>query len=298
MWTTESRARHDRGKLRYPSDLTDDEWSLVAPVDTLRGSTPPAKPGGRKRKKDERQLVNGIMYVLSTGCQWRYVPKDLPPRSTLHDDLDLCNYDGTIEKIHHTLYVKCREQAGREASPTACVIDSQSVKSAEKGGGRIDPNGYDAGKKIKGKKRHILVDTIGLLLHAVVHPADIQDPVGDSEAASLRESRDGGGLVLSTLFGMYPFLRKLFADAGYQGPQFQSAVTNVMPQLSIEIVKRSDQAKGFVVLPRRWVVEPTLAWLNRCRRLAKDFENLTRMAMAFIRLASIRLMLRRLCNPT
>jgi transposase len=104
-------------------------------------------------------------------------------------------------------------------------------------------------------------------------------------------------LVLSTLFGKYPFLLKVFADAGYQGPQFQSGVTNVMPQLSIEIVKRSDQAKGFVVLPRRWVVERTLAWLNRCRRLAKDFENLTRMAMAFIRLASIRLMLRRICNP-
>ena len=122
------------------------------------------------------------------------------------------------------------------------------------------------------------------MLHAIIHPADIQD-------------RDGGILLLATLFGMYPFLKKLFADGGYQGPQFASAVANVMPQLSIEIVKRSDQAKGFVVLPRRWVVERTLAWLNRCRRLAKDFENLTRMALAFIRLASIRLMLRRLCNP-
>src|SRR5271170_4555370 len=121
--------------------------------------------------------------------------------------------------------------------------------------------------QIKGIKRHILVDTVGLLLHAVVHPADIQD-------------RDGGALVLSTLFGMYPFLVKLFADGGYQGPQFQSAVADVMPQLSIEIVKRSDQARGFEVLPRRWVVERTLAWLGRCRRLAKDFENLTRMAVA------------------
>jgi transposase len=123
-----------------------------------------------------------------------------------------------------------------------------------------------------------------LLLHAVVHPADIQD-------------RDGGVLVLSTLFGRYPFLLKLFGDAGYQGPKFHSAVAAIMPQLSIEIVKRSDQAKGFEVLPRRWVVERTLAWLGRCRRLAKDFENLTRMAVAFIRLASIRLMVRRLCNP-
>ena len=118
----------------------------------------------------------------------------------------------------------------------------------------------------------------------MVHPADIQD-------------RDGGVLVLSTLFGMYPFLLKLFADGGYQGPKFAEAVAEVMPNLSIEIVKRSDKATSFVVLPRRWVVERTLAWLNRCRRLAKDFENLTRMALAFIRVASIRLMLRRLCNP-
>jgi transposase len=128
MWTTETRARHDRSKLRYPSDLTGDEWFLIEPL------IPPAKHGGRERQKNEREFVNGIMYVLSTGCQWRYIPKDLPPKSTLHDYLGLWNYDGTLTKIHHTLYMLCREQAGREASPTACVIDSQSVKSAEKGG--------------------------------------------------------------------------------------------------------------------------------------------------------------------
>jgi len=128
MWSAETRARHDRSKLRYPSDLTDDEWAIVGPL------IPPAKRGGRKREKDERELVNGIMYVLSTGCPWRFVPRDLPPRSTLYDYLVLWTYSGTLEKIHHTLYVKCREQAGREASPTACAIDSQSVKSAEKGG--------------------------------------------------------------------------------------------------------------------------------------------------------------------
>ena len=122
-------------------------------------------------------------------------------------------------------------------------------------------------------------------MHAVVHPADIQD-------------RDGGVLVLSTLFGMYPFLLKLFVDGGYQGPRFRGAVATIMPQLEVEVVKRSDQAKGFEVLPKRWVVERTLAWLGRCRRLAKDFENLTRNALAFLRLASIRLMLRRLCNPS
>jgi transposase len=122
------------------------------------------------------------------------------------------------------------------------------------------------------------------LLHAVVHPADIQD-------------RDGGILVLKTLFGLFPFLRKLFADSGYQGPKFQKALAMILPQLETDIVRRSDQAKGFEVLPRRWVVERTFAWLNRCRRLAKDWENLSRNALAFLKLASIRLMLRKLCNP-
>jgi transposase len=158
-------------------------------------------------------------------------------------------------------------------------------KRQERGkrGARIDPNGYDAGKKIKGKKRHILVDTVGLLLHAVVHPADLRD-------------RDGGKLVLATLFGLHPFLRKLFADGGYQGPKFRAAQKKILPHLVTEIVKRSHQARGFEVIPRRWVVERTFEWLGRCRRLAKDFENLTRNALAFIRLASIRLMVRKLCS--
>ncbi len=128
MWTPENRGRYDRDHLRYPSDVTDEEWGLIAPL------IPPAKRGGNKRHVDVREVVNGIMYVLSTGCQWRAVPKDLPPRSTLFDYLDLWIYDGTLDRIHHGLYQKCREQAGREANPTACIIDSQSVKSAEKGG--------------------------------------------------------------------------------------------------------------------------------------------------------------------
>ena len=207
----------------------------------------------------------------------------MPPRSTVHGYFDLWDWDGTLDRIHHELYVKCHESIGREASPTAAIIDSQSVKSAEKGGA-YDPPGYDAGKKIKGKNRHILIDTQGLLIHAVIHAADIQD-------------RDGGALVMSTMFGMYPFLRKIFADGGYQGPLFRAAVKKIMARLNVEIVKRSDAAKGFVVLPRRWVVERTFAWLGRCRRLAKDWECLNRKALAFLRLASIRLMLRKLCNP-
>ena len=127
MWTAQNRRRYDRSQLRYPSDLTDDEWAHVAPL------IPPAKPGGNKRSIDVREVMNGIMYILSTGCQWRAIPKDLPPRSTLFDYLDLWSWDGTLERIHHELYVKCREREEREASPTAAIIDSQSVKSAEKG---------------------------------------------------------------------------------------------------------------------------------------------------------------------
>ena len=128
MWTAKNRGRYDRSALRYPSDLTDDEWALVEPL------IPPARCGGNKRHVDEREVMNGIMYILSTGCQWRAIPKDLPPRSTVHDYLDLWSYDGTLDRIHHALYVECRERGKREASPTAAIIDSQSVKSAEKGG--------------------------------------------------------------------------------------------------------------------------------------------------------------------
>jgi transposase len=177
-------------------------------------------------------------------------------------------------------------RSGRKARQSDGLRDRQpKCEKRGKGGRRIDPSGYDAAKKVNGKKRHILVDTLGLLLHAIVHPANIQD-------------RDGGVLLLSTLFGMYPFLLKLFADAGYQGPLFADAVAKCLRPLAVEIVKRPAHAKGFEVLPMRWVVERTLAWLNRCRRLAKDFENLTDNALAFLRLASIRLMLRRLCNPS
>jgi len=128
MWTAENRARYDRSRLRYPSDLTDEEWALIEPCISL------AKRGGNKRTVNLREVTNGLMYVLSTGCQWRAIPKDLPPRSTLYDYFDLWSWDGTLERIHHALYVECRERAEREASPSAAIIDSQSVKSAEKGG--------------------------------------------------------------------------------------------------------------------------------------------------------------------
>ena len=145
MWTKENRARYDRSKLRYPSDVTEAEWALIV------GLIPPGKRGGGKRTADMREVVNGLLYVLSTGCQWRAIPKDLPPKSTVHGYFDLWTYDGTVDRIHHELYVECREAEGREASPTAAVIDSQSVKSAEKGGPRSTRQVMMRGRKSKAR---------------------------------------------------------------------------------------------------------------------------------------------------
>src|ERR1700709_1298721 len=214
MWTDENRAGYDRSKLRYPSDLTDQEWSLIEPL------IPPARRGGNRRTVVVRDVVDGVMYILSTGCQWSALPKDLPPRSTVNDYFRRWSDDGTLDRIHHALYVQCRELAGRKASPSVAIIDSQSVKSAEKGGLLVDPHGYDAGKKIKGKKRHIAVDTQGLLLVALVHAADVQD-------------RDGGVLLMSTMFGLHPFLIKLYADGGYQGAKFRQGLKRVCCQINV-----------------------------------------------------------------
>lgn len=273
VWTPETRKQYERKGLRYPSDLTDGEWALIEPL---------IPPGKRARTVDVREVVNAIFYVLSTGCQWRFLPKEFPPRSTTHEYLSLWTWDGTLERIHHELYVKTREQAGKEASPTAAIIDSQSVKAAERGGASIDPVGYDAAKKVKGIKRHILVDTLGMVLNAEVQRGDIQD-------------RDGVLSVLREARRQFVFIKKIFADSGYQG-QCTAAAVAALGQWELEIVKRSDRAKGFVVLPKRWIVERTFGWLGRCRRLAKHFENLTTTALAFLRLAMIRLMVRRIAR--
>jgi transposase len=273
VWTPETRKQYDRKGLRYPSDLTDGEWALIEPL---------IPPGKRVRTVVIREVVNAIFYVLATGCQWRFLPKDLPPRSTAHEYLMLWEWDGTLNRIHHALYVQVRELAGKEASPTAAVIDSQSVKAAERGGATIDPIGYDAGKKVKGIKRHIVVDTLGMVLAAHIQPANVQD-------------RDGALPVLKEARQTFVFIKKIFADGGYQGQATATAVA-ALGEWELEIVKRSDIAKGFVLLPKRWIVERTFGWLGRCRRLAKHFENLTRTALAFLRLAMIRLMVRRLAR--
>ena len=183
---------------------------------------------------------------------------------------------GLFKTINHDLLMELRVAEGREASPGAGVIDSQSVKTTESGGIR----GYDAGKKIKGRKRHILTDTCGYLVHAVIHAADIQD-------------RDGAPLVLKDVRQSFPFLRHVFADGGYAGDKLKNALAKI-GTWSLEIIKRSDAAKGFVLLPRRWVVERTFAWLNRNRRLAKDFERTIESATAWLFLASIQMITRRI----
>lgn len=276
MWTDENRKRYDRSKLRYPSDLTDAEWALVARL------IPPPKPGGNKRTVEIREIVNGLMYVRATGRQWRAVPKDLPPRSTLFDYFTRWSEDGALDDIRHELYVRRREQAGRAASATAGEIDSQSVKSAEKGGA-LRPAWLRRGQEDQRQE--------------APHPRRHRGlPDARPRPRSRRPGSRRGRPRLATLFGLFPFLAKLYADGGYRGPEFSAALKRTVAHVNVEIVKRSDKAKGFVALPRRWVVERTFAWFGRCRRLAKDWECMNRRALAFLRWASVRLMLRRLCN--
>jgi len=217
-----------------------------------------------------------MLYLLRGGLAWRMLPSSFPPMSTVQRYFYAWRDSGLFKTINHYLLMDLRVSQGREASPSAGVIDSQSVKTTESGGIR----GYDAGKKIKGRKRHILTDTCGYLVHAVIHAADIQD-------------RDGAPLVLKDVRQSFPFLRHVFADGGYAGDKLKDALAKI-GTWSLEIIKRSDAAKGFVLLPRRWVVERTFAWLNRNRRLAKDFERTIESATAWLFLASIQMITRRI----
>jgi putative transposase len=254
----------------FDSDLTDAQWEFLQPM-----LAQPQKHG--RPPTDRRIIINAVLYVLKGGIQWRQMPAPFPPWQTVYHIFRAWTIDKTWAALNDALRTCVRLEDGRKEQPTAAILDSQSVKSDGHGG----DVGYDAGKKIKGRKRHVLVDTLGLLLGVVVTPASCPE-------------RDGAQQVLGQVAQWFPCLRKIWTDGGYTGEAFETWVTDHWPKVEVEVIKRSDQAKGFVPLAQRWIVERTFGWLMRHRRLVRDYERTTSSAEAWIHLAMIRIQLRRL----
>lgn len=260
----------------YPTDLTDEQWKI------LRKLLPQPSHRGAPQRVDRRAVVDAILYVLRSGCAWRLLPHEFPKWKTVYGIFRGWRDDGTWRRIHDSLRDRLRRREGRKASPSAAIIDSQSVKTTEVGGER----GYDAGKKVNGRKRHIVVDTLGLLLAVVVHPANVQD-------------YDGAVLVLGVLGRLkarFHRLRVIFADSAYGRKDLPECVRGTFGWL-LQTVLRPAKVKGFVVLPKRWIVERTFGWLGRYRRHSKDYERNTASSEAMIYITMTHVMLRRLAYP-
>jgi putative transposase len=271
-WTKTTRKQYRRDGLRYASDLTDAEWKLIARL------LPKPRRVGRPREVDLRVVLNAILYLLATGCQWRALPKDFPPFTTVQYYFYHWRDTQLWRRINRALLARARRALGRKPTPSAGVIDSQTVKTTESGG----PRGFDPAKRMKGRKRHLVTDTEGWLLAVQVHPADIQD-------------NHGAVPLLKAVRRAFRRLRYLFADRVYRGPKLLNAISEV-GRWTIEIVTRTQSFGTFTPEKRRWVIERTFAWFGRNRRLAKDFEKTIASAEAWIMIASIRLLSRRLAR--
>lgn len=257
-------------KSFYPTDLTDAQWAVLEPM------LPKAKTRGRPAS-NARIMFNAILYVLRGGIPWRFVPKDFGPWETVYGTFARWKAAHLWASLNERLRTSVRKDHGKRSRPTACILDSQTVRSADHGG----EVGYDAGKKTKGRKRHLLVDTLGLILGVWITPANTPERAGAQ------------GLLRRVLVG-FSWLKKMWVDGGYSGPEFAAWVRTIRPKLDVEVIRRCDDVKGFKVLPRRWVVERTFGWLMKQRRLVRDYEKTETSASALVYIAMIRIMLRRL----